>query len=198
MELINSYLSDSLDSNFDGIFQKKYREISKMHWTPIEIAKIATNWLATSSDTKILDIGSGVGKFCIVGSIISDAHFYGIEKRDDLVNESNRLKTKLNLDKINIINENIVNIDFKGFDSFYYFNPFCEQIAEYGLIDNNIKTSNIKYETYEDHVFNQLKKSKVGARLVTYCSQNFSPPPSFMIKEMMFDGELTFWEKTSH
>ena len=48
--------------------------------------------------------------------------FFGIEKRRKLVNETNRLKNKLKLDKINIINENIVNIDFSEFDSFYYFN----------------------------------------------------------------------------
>lgn len=197
MELINSYLSDSLDSSFDKIFQKKYSEISKVHWTPIEIAKIATNWLAKSADTKILDIGSGVGKFCIVGSMVSDAHFFGIEKRRSLVNETNRLKNKLKLNKINIINENVVNIDFKEFDSFYYFNPFCEQIATYGLIDDTLNPSNDNYETYQNHVFNQLNNLKVGARLVTYHSANFYPPPSFKIKEMMFEGELVFWEKAA-
>ncbi len=195
MELINAYLSDCLDSSFDKIFQKKYSKISRIHWTPIEIAKIATNWLTKSSNTKILDIGSGVGKFCVIGSMISNAHFYGVEKRIDLVNETNRLKIKLNLNRINIINENIVNIDFKDFDSFYYFNPFCEQIAECGLIDDTIILSETKYKSYENHVFNQLDKSKIGARLVTYYSSNFSPPHSFIIKDMMFDGELVFWEK---
>lgn len=197
MELIKSYLSDSLDSSFDKIFQEKYTKISKIHWTPIEIAKIATEWLAKSEDTKILDIGSGVGKFCIVGSMVSDAHFFGIEKRRNLVNETNRLKNKYNLKKINIINENVLNINFKDYDAFYYFNPFCEQIATYGLIDDTLNPSNDKYVTYENHVFNQLDKLKVGARLVTYYSANFYPPPSFKIKEMMFDGELVFWEKVS-
>ena len=195
MELINSYLSKSLDSSFDKIFQKEYSNISKIHWTPIEIAKISTNWLAKTANTKILDIGSGVGKFCIVGSMISNAHFYGIEKRNDLVNESNRLKNKLSLDKINIINENIVNIDSSEFDSFYYFNPFCEQVAQYDLIDDKIKTSDAKYDIYEKYVFNQLEKAIVGSRLVTYYSSNFYPPSSFKIKDMMFDGELVFWEK---
>jgi hypothetical protein len=195
MELIKTYLSDSLDASFDKIFQKKYTEISKIHWTPIEVAKIATNWLAKSDETKVLDIGSGVGKFCVVGALISDAHFYGVEKRSDLVRETNRLKNKLNLNKIQIINENVVNINFKDFDSFYYFNPFCEQIAEYGLIDDTINPSEINYENYQSHVFDQLEKTKIGARLVTYCSSNFSPPHSFRIKDMMFDGELVFWEK---
>ena len=197
MELIKSYLSDSLDSSFDQIFQEKYTKISKIHWTPIKIAKIATEWLAKSEDTKILDIGSGVGKFCIVGSMVSDAHFFGIEKRRNLVNETNRLKNKLKLKKINIINENVLNINFKDYDAFYYFNPFCEQIAEYDFIDDKIKKSKLKYESYENHVFNQLEKSKIGARLVTYFSEPFTPPPSFRIKEMMFDGELVFWEKVS-
>lgn len=197
MELINSYLSDSLDSSFDKIFQKKYSEISRIHWTPIEIAKIATNWLAKSADTKILDIGSGVGKFCIVGSMVSDAHFFGIEKRRNLVNETNRLKNKLKLNRINIINENIINIDFKEFDSFYYFNPFCEQIAEYDLIDDKINTSDSIYESYENHVFNQLEKSKIGTRLVTYHSPNFYPPASYKIKDMMYEGQLVFWKKTA-
>jgi len=195
MELIKTYLADSLDASFDEIFKKKYTKISKVHWTPIEVVKIATNWLATSSDTKILDIGSGVGKFCVVGALISDAHFYGVEIRTSLVNETNRLKKKLNLEKIQVLNENVININFEAFDSFYYFNPFCEQITDYDLIDDTITRSVREYESYEKHVFNQLEKSKIGARLVTYFSSNFSPPISFRIKDMMFDGELVFWEK---
>ena len=80
---INYYLNDDV---FDSILPPRQQKLSKIHWTPLHIAKKAASFLAPRAGAKVLDIGSGVGKFCLAAAYhFPDAEFYGIEQREDLV-----------------------------------------------------------------------------------------------------------------
>lgn len=197
MKLIYGLEKDAEDVDFDKLYPEYIRKLSKIHWTPIEIAATAINWLASSSETKILDIGSGVGKFCILGGILSGAQFTGVEKRENLVQEANKALSKLSIENVNFIYSNITEINFIKYNAFYYFNPFCEQVASGDWIDLNVSFSDKKHRMYEQYVFNQLSKMPLGTMLVTYCSQDFSPPPTYKIHDMMFDGLLVLWARTT-
>ena len=131
-------------TNFDSNYLKKYQDISKIHWTPIEIIKLSVEWLSHDGDTNVLDIGSGVGKFCHVGALISGMKFNGVEKREHLYQESVRVMKQLNIKNISFINDNITCIDFTQYNSFYYFNPFCEQVASSDWIDKTTTFSSEK------------------------------------------------------
>lgn len=61
------------DREFDMMFPKQIQADSEFHFTPIKIAKLAATYLADHQETKILDIGSGAGKFCMIGSACTDA-----------------------------------------------------------------------------------------------------------------------------
>ncbi|MBL4592482.1 MAG: methyltransferase domain-containing protein [Flavobacteriales bacterium] len=187
--------SDISNQDFDKLYPEYIRSLSNIHWTPIEIIEVAIEWLGAYSGANILDIGSGAGKFCIVGGILSNSKFTGIEKRGNLVSEANKLLKNFELNNVRFINANILNSDFRKYDAFYYFNPFCEQIASCQWIDQNISFSKTKYRLYENYVYSQLLKMPLGTRLVTYCSHDFSPPSSYKIKEMMFNGLLVLWIK---
>ena len=68
------------DTNFDQMYPIRIQKLSKMHWTPIEIANKAAKFLAYRPGIKVLDIGSGVGKFCLVGANNHpDVSFYGVQ-----------------------------------------------------------------------------------------------------------------------
>ena len=54
------------DDDFDGIYPEEVRPMAFTHFTPIEIAIRAAKFLVQKSGTKVLDIGSGAGKFCKV------------------------------------------------------------------------------------------------------------------------------------
>jgi len=194
MEVINLH-KELNDVRFEKIYPKYVRELSKIHWTPIDIATIAINWLAVSSHTKILDIGSGVGKFCILGGLLSNAQFTGVEKRKKLINVANKSLAHFSLNNVKFIHSNILDVNFNSYDAFYYFNPFCEQIALCDWIDDTTTYSRDKYELYEQYVIDQLAKMPIGTKLVTYCCHDFYPPNSFTIKDMMFDGQLVLWVK---
>ncbi|MGZ5245847.1 MAG: methyltransferase domain-containing protein, partial [Flavitalea sp.] len=77
----------SSDVHFDSILPRNIKEKSAKHWTPLEVAKTAAKFLAPQKDYHVLDIGSGIGKFCLAAAYFNpNATFYGVEQREDLVN----------------------------------------------------------------------------------------------------------------
>lgn len=192
--MANNYLSTS-DLDFDSLLPKKYQEISKTHWTPESIISIAIEWLKESNSKNVLDIGSGVGKFCLIGAQRTNIHFTGIEKRKTLFNQAVKLQQKLELSQVQFIHENIIEIDFIEFDTIYYFNPFGEQISKSDWIDKKRQYSQHKFQLYQEHVLKELERSKKGTKIITYCSPNLRLPYGFRLKNLMFDGLLEMWIK---
>jgi precorrin-6B methylase 2 len=49
------------------------------------VAVTAARFLAPTKKASIIDIGAGVGKFCVVGSIFTKGNFTGIEQRKKFI-----------------------------------------------------------------------------------------------------------------
>ena len=195
MEDHEIYSFTESDSEFDKIYPIRFQKISKVHWTPVEVIKTAINWLEVNNAKKILDIGSGVGKFCITGSILSKIAFVGVEKRKNLFLQSKKTASFFKRKNVSFINDNITNINFQEFDAFYYFNPFCEQIAYSGWIDQKLDFSEEKYKCYENYVIEQLSTMPIGTKVITYCSDDLVLPGSYSLRNIMFNGQLLLWIK---
>jgi hypothetical protein len=73
------------DEKFDRIYPARIRELSSVFWTPIAVAAEAAKWLVAAPERRVLDIGCGPGKFCLVAASLTDGDFTGIEQRSDLV-----------------------------------------------------------------------------------------------------------------
>jgi len=73
------------DSDFDDVYPSPIRRVSASFWTPVSVAARAARLLVRDASTRVLDIGSGAGKFCIVGAAVTGASFTGIEHRGHLV-----------------------------------------------------------------------------------------------------------------
>jgi SAM-dependent methyltransferase len=195
MDFSEKYYFTESDAKFDKIYPRRYQDVSKIHWTPVEVIKTSISWFEENKAKKILDIGSGVGKFCVLGSILSKCTFVGVEKRDNLVQQSRKVASFFNAKNVSFINDNITNINFQEFDAFYYFNPFCEQIAYSNWIDKKPNFSKEKYLYYENYVIQELSKMPVGTKVITYCSENLQLHSSYRLSNMMFDGLLLLWVK---
>jgi cyclopropane fatty-acyl-phospholipid synthase-like methyltransferase len=107
------------DSEFDEVYPDRIQKLSDIHWTPIEVARIAIEWLELDENSHLLDIGSGVGKFCCIAAEMTNAMITGVEKRTNLVRVAEKVIKEKNLNNVRIINENITKIDFKNFNAFY-------------------------------------------------------------------------------
>ena len=180
----------------DLLFSVSAKSHSSVHWTPIIIAKKAAEWLAPSVGIKVLDVGSGVGKFCILGTYFTKGHFTGVEYRAQLVNQAKKAAKKANISSVQFLHADIASVDFSQFDSFYFFNPFYENLVPDMAIDSAIELSDQKYHSYLKQVYNKLDQLKVGTRVATYCGSDEKIPPSY---ELVFStpekNSLRFWVK---
>src|SRR5690348_5404434 len=79
----------SSDEQFNLIYPLSIRNLAIRHWTPLEVAQKAADFLAAEAGVRILDIGSGVGKFSLAAAYFRPhALYYGIEQRKSLINHA--------------------------------------------------------------------------------------------------------------
>ena len=180
---------------FNNLLPGNLKQVSQLYFTPIEIAQTAAEWLTENNEQNILDIGSGIGKFCIAGARYSDKHFYGIEHRGSLVELANELAAHYETKNVTFLNANILDIDFSEYDSFYFFNSFYENLETDQRLNNEVELEEKLYQIYLDHTEKQLDRLKKGTRLVTYFGNNFEVPGSYERIRDAFDGSLKLWIK---
>jgi SAM-dependent methyltransferase len=184
------------DKVFNSLYPEPIREVAEKHWTPLAIAEKAAAFLAASSDAKVLDIGSGSGKFCLAAAHNHPLSlFYGIEQRASLVALSEELAEKLKLRNVFFICDNITNIDFNDYDNFYFYNSFYENITGTQKIDFSIIYSEELYNYYNRFLFKQLAKKPAGTRVVTYHSFGSEIPSDYEIVYTDYNEFLKFWVK---
>ncbi len=183
------------DEDFDKIYSKSMRAVSETHFTPVEIAKSAAQFLVQKKGDRILDIGSGAGKFCMVGAACTDGHFTGVEQREELHLSAERLKRKYQLVNINFLHANIKQVDFNAYQGFYFFNSFYENILQYERIDESIEVKKDFYQDLSAYVAQQLDVQPIGTRLVTFFSSYDEVPESYSMQYGDDRIKLTFWEK---
>jgi SAM-dependent methyltransferase len=183
------------DEEFNNIYPEQIQELDIKHWTPVSVAKTAAGYLTGSPGTKVLDIGSGAGKFCMIGSAITNGHFTGVEYRENLYGLSKEMAKAHNLQGVEFIHANITSINFKDYDAFYFFNSFIENMSETEVIDTNVPTYASLYGKYNQYLREQFAGMPIGTRLATYWSNSEEVPRGYVIQSTAFEGELKMWEK---
>lgn len=183
------------DAKFDGIYPKSYQEHSARHFTPVKIAIKAAKLLVDHPSDKIVDIGSGIGKFCCIGASVTDAHFYGVEKRKTLINVYNKIKRTYKLKNTHFINTDFTELDFKTFNGIYFFNSFHEYYDESCVLDETSKVSLNAYKKYHSDLMDKLNECNKGTKLVTYHTFKNRIPSSYQFIDANETGLLKFYIK---
>ena len=184
------------DIIFNSLYPAAIQAVAEKHWTPLAVAQKAAAFLAVSPEVKILDIGSGSGKFCLTAAFdYPETVFYGVEQRSELVKLCNDLKERLQLKNVFFICDNIINIDFKDYDHFYFYNSFYENIDGTQKIDYNVQYSEKLYDSYNRYLHKQLNKKPAGTRLVTYHSFGNEVPKDYEVVHTDYNDYLKFWIK---
>lgn len=143
-----------------------------------------------------MDIGSGVGKFCLAAAHESpSSFFFGIEQRNDLVMHAETARKTLGLSNIRFIHGNFTQLDFKLFDHFYFYNSFYENLIDTEKIDESIDYSVELYNYYNRQLYSNLKEMPFGTRIVTFHSLEEEIPPGYHLVEAQMDNQLKFWIK---
>ena len=180
---------------FDDLYPKHIQKLSQMHWTPVDIARKASDFLAIPN-ARVLDIGSGVGKFCItVGFFNPETTFYGIEQREELYTFAEITKAEIDLPNVRFMHGNLTQLDFKGYDHFYFYNPFYENIELDSRIDYAVETSFELYYNYSRFVYQMLAEKPPETRLVTFNAPDSQVPPGYQLINNSYSGVLKMWIK---
>jgi len=183
------------EENFSNLLPAYLRKASRLYFTPIHIAQIASQWLTEGGKKHVLDIGAGVGKFCITGASHSDSFFYGVEYRTSLANLANGLINHFDIKNASVHKGNITDVDFNNFNSFYLFNPFYENLIPSMRLNDEVELAGAAYSYYLKETEIKLDSSATGTRLVTYHGNNFEVPESFKKIKETTDGFLKLWIK---
>lgn len=188
----------SSDHEFDSAFEDRIRELSQQHWTPVRVAARAATLLTQAGATRILDVGSGVGKFCIVGALTTNAEFVGVERRGRLVTIARSTATRFGASRATFIHDDVDSFSFEGFDGVYLYNPFYEQIAQHlAPIDYTIERSPLAYRHFVRTTTTKLATLSPPVALVTFNGFGGNVPPEydFLGDEPAGNDQLELWVK---
>lgn len=183
------------DGQFDALYPLKMRKISGTQWTPVAVAEKAIEFLVQHPHTKVLDLGSGAGKFCIVAALCSKAKITGVEQRENLVLLSRKLALMNNVENVDFIHADIKDMNLRDYDAFYFFNSFEEKLNSKDKIDSHDQYDPDQYDHYSLLLKDKLDATPLGTRLVTYCGEGGIVPDSFTLLKNTNKGKLFFWEK---
>jgi hypothetical protein len=183
------------DKEFDSIYTFDIHNASEIHFTPVDVSIAAARYLAEVTGTRVLDVGSGAGKFCIIGASCTAGFFTGVEMRQSFNQAASDISEMYGLTNVEFLQANITAVIFTDYDAFYIFNPFQENISISDRINDEIPLNKSNYSEYSLYVRNQLDTMPPGTRLVTYFSNCKEIPDSYQLLGSEFSGKLKFWEK---
>ena len=188
----------SSDAAFDRVYNEEIRAHSAQHWTPVAVAARAANLLTRSGATRIVDVGSGAGKFCIVGALTTGAEFIGLERRENLIRVAREAAATLGAARATFVHSNVDSFSFEGFDGVYLYNPFYEQVSKHiVLIDDDIERSGAAYRYFVRAVEEGLRAHPSPVAVVTFNGFGGLMPRGyrFMGDEPAGNDRLELWTK---
>lgn len=184
------------DEQFDKLYPLPVSALAQLHWTPLAVSRKAAQFLGTEDNVRILDIGSGVGKFCIPAAHFAPhAAFYGVEQRRRLLHHAEKVKETLGIENVHFIHANFTQLDFNDYDHFYFFNAFFENLDGTDKIDDSIDYSDELFHYYNRYLYRQLDMKPSGTRVVTYHSLESEMPLNYHVVDSQKNDLLKFWIK---
>jgi Methyltransferase domain len=184
------------DEGFNELYPPSIRLLARRHWTPLSIARKAARFLSAENNARILDIGSGVGKFCLAAACYyPNAFYHGVEQRKSLTGHAETARGILGLRNVSFMHGNFTQVDFRDYDHFYFYNSFFENISGEDEIDQDIDYSGELYNYYNRYLYKQLEQKPAGTRLVTFHSLDDEIPKDFFLERSEMNNLLKYWIK---
>jgi hypothetical protein len=187
------------DSEFDRVLPRAAREVAAAFWTPVSVARRAAELLVHNRRSKVLDIGSGVGKFCIVGAASTGSSFVGVEHREHFVLTARAAARKIGVISALFVHSTVDAINPRDFEAIYLFNPFEENLlSPTGHLDETVELSARRFAADVALAQSVLTRARAGTLVATYHGFGGPMPLGYrrVLKERHPSGVLELWVKT--
>jgi SAM-dependent methyltransferase len=189
-----------LDRDFDRLYPHQVRALSRAFWTPVRVAQRAAQLFALAKSTRVLDVGSGVGKLCIVVASMASPRLRvaGVEHREDLVRVARAAAERVDA-PTRFVHGDLSTLDWAEFDAFYFYNPFFENVHLDNHIDDRVELSARRFAADLGVAADALTRAKVGTHVLTYHGLGASLPPTYrlVVNESAGTDTLKLWVQTS-
>lgn len=185
------------DSDWDLAYPWSFAELSHVHFTPVSVARRAAALLSRGPSSRILDVGSGVGKFCVIAALTTAGTFVGIERWGEMVDVARATARRAHASKATFIHARVEDYGWRNFDGVYLFNPFAEferpDVRTRGLV----LADPGEYERLVSFTQETLDRARPGTRVVTYHGFGGAMPRSFrlVLREKLETDFLECWER---
>jgi SAM-dependent methyltransferase len=175
------------DALFDQQFPAFVRARSGQHLTPVAVALAVASIFHERGCRRVLDVGCGPGKFCLVaGRQHPNIHFLGIDRRERLVQIGMQLAQQRNATNVTLSVGDVTQVAWDGYDGFYFFNPFAESTFEASdRFDDEASYSVQRFGVELLRVEALLERAAPGTVVVTYHGLGGPIPASYEL-----DGDV--------
>ena len=184
------------DTQFDKIFPSSIRDQARIHWTPVSAAidavKLFSDPTIGAPSTHVLDVGSNVGKFCIVCALASSMRVTGVERRRKCVDTARAVTRAQRVERVRYLWRDMEDVEWSEYNGIYLYNPFHENIDAEIRIDNEVAFSSELFDRYVLAVQRKLASCARHTRVVTFYGFGGSLPSDF---ERVDVGHLGVHEK---
>lgn len=171
------------DRDFDRLFPKEAQKLAHIHWTPVSVALAAARFLtAEKPEARILDVGAGGGKFCLVAALGTKGHFTGIEADTALVDAAKAVAKQHKIERTRFLVGDALALDWSVFDGLYLYNPFSGEAFE-----EQVRRARQKLEALP-----------AGSRVAAFYGYGGALPAGFTVEAeaRMGAGVLNLWVKS--
>lgn len=171
------------DSEVDAQFPESISRLSQVHWTPVAVAQTAARFLVEGmARPRILDVGSGAGKFCGVAAATTGAEFVGVERRPHLVAVAEDFVARLPAAGVTFLTARMEDIDWLPYTGLYFYNPFGEAwLTASESIDDLEDRSWAAYVHYVRTTMARLYLMPTGTKVATYHGMGGPLPPGYRL-----------------
>ncbi len=192
-----AYLRD--DDAFDALYPEGIRRVSRRFWTPLETARRGALLLADAGATKVLDVGSGVGKFALVAAAtVPRLRVVGIEQRAHLLEPARAASAKLGLSNVTFFQGDATDVSWSEYDGFYFYNSFAENLFDPSdRLDDRAVLSFARFARDVQRTYAALRVAKAGTAVVTFYGSSGRMPCSYELVHQAAAGSgwLRLWVK---
>lgn len=197
------------DETIDSHLPLSAQQVSPLFWTSVPIIERTVAWLDELGVGDIVDLGSGVGKWCVGAALLSqfERRYFGLEHRPELVTIATELSTHFHVtDRVTFHQGEVAALlnrpgpipGLPARPAFYLFNPFGENVApDDERLGPDVELSEARFHRDVAAVEDLLEVAAPGTWVLVYNGFGGRMPFSYEPVRTDFDGPyaLRLWRK---